>query len=80
MEELTLEEKLWRIFHVQVFYFCINANTVAGEPMNLIVMISFFLVLPFILRIAVEGIVAIYELAYGLASAVGDMIDFLKNK
>lgn len=72
MEELTLTEKLWRILHVQVFYYSyilINETS----PIKLFVLFGFVYTLPFVILYMIEGIIVFYEIVRMLVATVQQM-------
>ena len=69
MEELTLTEKLWRLLHIQVFYYSYLLINEAS-PIKLFVLFGFVYTLPFVILYIIEGIVTLYEMIRMLVATV----------
>ncbi len=60
MQELTTEQKVWRMFHLQICYYSFNLLEVLTWPLIVFPWVGIGLTVPLMLWYWIEGIISIF--------------------
>jgi hypothetical protein len=62
MQELTTEQKVWRMFHLQICYYSFNLLEVLTWPLIVLPLLGIGLTVPLMLWYWIEGIISIFTI------------------
>lgn len=62
MQELTTEQKVWRMFHLQICYYSFNLLEVLAWPLIVFPLLGIGLTVPLMLWYWIEGIISIFTI------------------